>query len=503
MQPFGADERAGGVILHPTSLPGPYGIGDIGPATIRWVDHLAETGAELWQILPLGPTAFGDSPYASLSSFAGNPNLVSPEWIVDRGLLAETTPPPSGGRRVDYGAVIPWKRRLIADAFAAFTAGDGDDEIGDGYERFRDENAAWLDEFALYMALKERHGGRAWTTWPVELRRREPGALAAARDAESTAIAEIVFGQYLFAAQWSEVRAHAGRRSMRIIGDVPIFVAADSADVWSRQELFALRSDGTPEFVTGVPPDYFSDTGQLWGNPQYLWDRHASEGYRWWANRLQAALDLTDIIRIDHFRAFADYWEIPADAATAVTGRWRDGPGIAFFDAMREQLGTLPIIAEDLGELSEKVPQLLEATGFPGMRVLQFAWYTDEYNSFLPHNYIHNTVAYTGTHDNDTTLGWWQTAPSKEIAYATEYMGVDPKDPVEAFLETLWGSSAMFTLAPLQDFLRLGPEGRMNHPGTTTGNWTWRASAAQLEGGWNDELASLNRRHGRSSPVLA
>jgi 4-alpha-glucanotransferase len=497
MQAFRADERVGGVILHPTSLPGPYGIGDLGTEALGWIDRLADGDTGLWQVLPLGPTGYADSPYACFSSFAGNPNLISPRWLFDRGLLTTLEEPRFGDGDVPYGEVIPWKRKLLGEAHDAFARGRGDTDLHDGYDRFREENAAWVGEFALFMALKERHGGRAWTEWDAELRSRDPGVIAAARRAEAPAIGDITFGQYLFFAQWGEVRRHAQARSVRIIGDVPFFVAGDSADVWSRQELFALAADGTPSLLTGVPPDYFSDTGQLWGNPQYRWDRHDAEGYEWWASRLRAAFDVTDIVRIDHFRAFADYWEIPAGSPTAVTGRWRDGPGIAFFEVMQDRLGALPIIAEDLGELSSKVPALLEATGFPGMRVLQFAWYTDETNPFLPHNYVHNTVAYTGTHDNDTTLGWWQTAPDEEREYAADYMDLDPADPVQGFLETLWESRAMFAIAPLQDLLRLGPEGRMNHPGTTAGNWKWRATHEQMESGVEAELASLNRRFGR------
>jgi 4-alpha-glucanotransferase len=497
MQPFSADERAGGVILHPSSLPGPYGIGDLGPAAHAWIDRLADTGAGLWQVLPLGPTGYGDSPYACFSSFAGNVNLISPQWLDDHGLGSDHDAPAFEDGAVPYGEVIRWKRSLLAAAHRAFVAGVGDPGLAAGYEAFREEHREWLDDFALFMALKERHGGAAWTSWSAALRGREPEALAVARTSEAEPLAEAAFGQYLFFAQWDEVRRHAEERSVRIIGDIPIFVAADSADVWSRPELFALDPDGTPALVTGVPPDYFSDTGQLWGNPQYRWERHASDGYRWWTSRLAAAFALTDIVRIDHFRAFADYWEIPGDAETAVKGFWRDGPGIVFFDTVRDRLGALPIIAEDLGELSPKVPALLAETGFPGMRVLQFAWYTDDSNPFLPHHYVHNTVAYTGTHDNDTTLGWWHTAPAVERQRSAIYMGVDPTDPVRAFLHTLWGSRAMFAIAPLQDLLRLGPEARMNLPGTTSGNWTWRVTQRQLESGFDDELADLNNRYGR------
>jgi len=504
MRPFRADERAGGVILHPTSLPGPFEIGDLGPAAHRWIDQLADSGTGLWQVLPLGPTGYADSPYACFSSFAGNANLISPEWLQDRGLTAGVDHPGFDERAVPYGEVIPWKRSLVAVAHDAFASGRGDSELRPAFEQFRSDNDEWLDEFTLFIALKERHRGASWTSWDDELRERDHTALRAARAAEADAIEVAAFAQFLFFAQWTELRHHAAQRSVRIIGDVPIFVAGDSADVWARQELFALAADGNPALVAGVPPDYFSETGQLWGNPQYRWERHAEEDYAWWVSRLRAAFSLTDIVRIDHFRAFADYCEISAGAETAVHGTWRNGPGVAFFDAMRRQIGTLPIIAEDLGELSPKVPKLLEATGLPGMRVLQFAWYTDDTNPFLPHNYVHNTVAYTGTHDNDTTLGWWQTAPARERKRAVAYMGIDPADPVKAFLETLWKSMAMYSIVPLQDLLRLGPEGRMNEPGTTGGNWAWRATADEMQGGFDEELASLNQRFNRrtgGSPV--
>ena len=499
MQPFRADERAAGVILHPTSLPGPFGIGDLGPTAHRWIDLLAESGTGLWQVLPLGPTGFADSPYACFSSFAGNANLVSPEWLHDRGLITEVENPGFPEGPVPFGDVIPWKRRLLGRAHEAFVSGRGDPDLTPAYERFRAENAAWLDDFTLFMALKESHDGAAWTTWDRDLRRRSKATLRRARAAEAGAVDITAFAQFVFFAQWAEVRRHAAERSVLIVGDVPMFVAGDSADVWSRQELFALQADGTPALLAGVPPDYFSETGQLWGNPLYRWERHAEEGYAWWAGRLRAAFGLTDIVRIDHFRAFADYWEVPAGAETAVTGRWRDGPGLEFFEAMRSQIGPLPIIAEDLGELSPAVPKLLEATGLPGMRVLQFAWYTDDTNPFLPHNYVHNTVAYTGTHDNDTTLGWWRTAPAKERRRAAKYMGIDPADPVEGFLRTLWQSVAMYAIVPLQDLLRLGPQGRMNEPGTTSGNWTWRATGTQLASGFEDELTMLNGRFSRGT----
>lgn len=499
------DDRSAGVILHPTSLPGPYGIGDLGQAAHAWVDLLANSSTGLWQVLPLGPTGYADSPYQCFSSFAGNTNLISPEALVDDELLDESDllgeQWPAGA--VDYGRVIPWKRKLLEVAFQRHGAGAGGPALAAELESFRRAQAWWLDEFALFMALKEHFGGGPWIDWPRELRLRDPATLAAAREQQRDAIERQIFSQFLFFRQWSTLKQHAAARNVRLIGDIPMFVAADSADVWSRLDLFRLDDDGHPTVVAGVPPDYFSPTGQLWGNPLYDWERHAAEDFDWWARRLGATLDLVDIVRIDHFRAFADYWEIPADADTAVDGRWLDGPGIQFFKAMNRRLGDVPVIAEDLGDLSPAVPALLKDVGYPGMRILQFAFDSDETNEFLPHHYPIRCVAYTGTHDNDTTLGWWKSAPREEVAFARRYLEFDDTDPVGAFLDTLWGSAAMFALAPLQDLLRLDSSGRMNVPGTTAGNWQWRVRADAASEALAEQLRDLNRRHNRAARMAA
>ncbi len=499
MQELRGDDRSSGVILHPTSLPGPYGIGDLGATAHRWVDLLAESGTSLWQILPVGPTGYGDSPYQCFSAFAGNVNLVSPDLLAKDGLIDLPSPPGFPDDHVDYGAVIPWKRQILAGAFARFEAGHGDPFLRDAFERFRNQQN-WLDDYALFMAIKAAFGGGSWQDWPDDLRLRETSAVESFRRRHGDAISCIRFSQFLFFRQWEFLHRHAADRGVRVIGDVPIFVAGDSADVWASPERFLLDAKRRPTVVAGVPPDYFSDTGQLWGNPLYDWAHHAETGYAWWADRLRSTFDIADIARIDHFRAFADYWEIPAGAETAVDGVWRDGPGMAFFDAVRERLGALPIIAEDLGDLSAKVPDLLDRTGFPGMRVLTFAFSADESDAFLPHNYPIETVAYTGTHDNDTTLGWWRTAPEQERAFATRYLSIDPEDPVAGFLNGLWGSRAMFALAPLQDFLRLGSAARMNVPGTTDANWRWRLLPSQVgDDGVATQLRDLHDRHGRAS----
>ncbi|MEA2010405.1 MAG: 4-alpha-glucanotransferase [Actinomycetota bacterium] len=499
MEELRGDDRSSGVILHPTSLPGPYGIGDLGPEAHRWVDLLAESGTSLWQILPVGPTGYGDSPYQCFSAFAGNVNLVSPELLASDGLIDLPMSPGLPDDHVDYGRVIPWKREILATAFAGFETGRGNPALRSEFERFCDEQN-WLDDYALFMAIKAEQGGGSWQDWPEEFRLRETGTIASFRRQHAEAISRIRFSQFMFFRQWDSLHQHAADSGVRIIGDVPIFVAGDSADVWASPERFRLDSKRRPTVVAGVPPDYFSATGQLWGNPLYDWDHHAETGFAWWADRLRSTFEIADIARIDHFRAFADYWEIPATADTAINGVWRDGPGMAFFDAVRERLGALPIIAEDLGDLSDKVPELLTRTGLPGMRVLTFAFSTDESDSFLPHNYPIETVAYTGTHDNDTTLGWWTSAPEHERAFATRYLSIDPDDPVRGFLEGLWASRAMFALVPLQDLLRLGSTARMNIPGTTDANWQWRVLSGQIAG---DEvvtqLRDLNDRYDRSS----
>jgi 4-alpha-glucanotransferase len=499
MEELRGDDRSSGIILHPTSLPGPYGIGDLGPEAHRWVDLLAASGTSLWQILPVGPTGYGDSPYQCFSAFAGNVNLVSPDLLADDGLIDVPSSPGFPDDHVEYGDVIPWKERVLADAFTGFNAGSGDPALRDDFDRFCDEQN-WLDDYALFMAIKAAFGGGSWQDWPGDFRLRETGALGSFQRTHGDEISRIRFSQFLFFRQWDSLHRHATDSGVRIIGDVPIFVAGDSADVWTSPERFRLDADRHPTVVAGVPPDYFSETGQLWGNPLYDWDHHAETGFAWWADRLRSSFEIADIARIDHFRAFADYWEIPAGAETAIYGVWRDGPGMAFFDAVWERLGSLPIIAEDLGDLSDKVPELLAQTGLPGMKVLTFAFSTDETDKFLPHNYPVETVAYTGTHDNDTTLGWWSSAPEDQRKFAARYLSLDPEDPVAGFLDGLWGSRAMFALAPLQDLLRLGSTARMNLPGTTDANWQWRALSNEIsDAGVATQLRDLNDRHGRAS----
>lgn len=489
--------RSSGILLHPTSLPGPFGIGDVGRTAHRWLEWLSSSGCRYWQLLPLGPTGYADSPYQSFSAHAGNPNLISPEALADDGLLDEARLldglPGFPESRVDYGALVPWKSALVDAAHTRFLTSP---HLRADYEAFL-EGAPWLGDYSLFMAIKEAHDGKPWWHWPAELRLAEGDALGAARRRLAPAVARHAFGQFLFFRQWEALRDRAHDLGVRIIGDIPIFVAHDSVDVWSRPDLFMLDAQRRPTVVAGVPPDYFSETGQLWGNPLYDWAAHAAEGYSWWIERLRAVGRVADVVRIDHFRGFVDYWEIPAGSPTAETGRWVDGPGRAFFDAARAALGELPIIAEDLGELHEAVPALRDELGLPGMKVLQFAFDGDPDNQFLPANYPENCVAYTGTHDNDTSLGWYRSAPRAERRRARAYLHAGGADVPRAMIEAVWNSRARLAVAPLQDFLGLDTDARMNTPATIGGNWRWRCRAADLTpplAAWVRDLNHTARR---------
>ncbi len=491
--------RSSGLLLHPTSLPGPDGIGDLGPAARRFAAALGQSGSTFWQVLPLGPTGFGNSPYATFSAFAGNPYLISPADLLAEGLLTEADladRPAFPAGRVDYAAVIPWKQTLVQRAFARFRQGRFPALEAD-LAAFRQAQRAWLDDFALFMALKEAHGGAPWTDWPPPLRDRQPQALAAARRDLAEAVERHVFAQFLFFRQWAALRAHARQHGVRFIGDAPIFVAHDSADVWAHPELFCLDETGQPTVVAGVPPDYFSATGQRWGNPLYCWEAHRRSGYGWWLARLRTLLGLVDVVRLDHFRGFAAYWEVPADAPTAETGRWMPGPGAAFFAAVRAALGEAPFIAEDLGVITPDVVALREQFGFPGMKVLVFAFDSGPGNPFLPHNYAgSNWVVYTGTHDNDTAVGWWQRASEEEKDFLRRYLATDGRDIAWDLMRAAWRSVAQWAVAPVQDVLSLGNEARMNYPGRAEGNWAWRMASPLPDEAWA-RLAEFNRLYGR------
>jgi 4-alpha-glucanotransferase len=497
--------RASGVLLHPISLPGPYGIGDLGPAAYQFVDFLVAAGQTYWQILPLGPTGADQSPYQTFSAFAGNPLLVSPLLLVEEGLLPaaaleEALAFPED--YVDYERVVPYKQRLLARAADHFEH-QGTPALHRAVEDFVAAHRTWLEPFALFMALRDAHEGRPWTEWEPEIAAREPAALARWRERLRTDVQRHLYSQYLFFHQWHRLKDYATGKGIRIIGDAPIFVAHDSADCWDHPELFWLQPDGNPAFVAGVPPDYFSVTGQRWGNALYRWDVLAADGYRWWIDRLRIVLTTVDVLRLDHFRGFAGYWAIPGDAPTAQTGRWEPGPGLPFFAAVEQALGPVPLIAEDLGVITPDVVQLRDHFGFPGMRVLQFAFgSTDEepVNPHLPHNHVQNAVVYTGTHDNDTTAGWYAAATPRERRYVRAYARstrTDPAAVVWDLVRLAQASVAQTAVVPLQDLLGLGSVARMNMPGQPSGNWRWRMGSEVLTEDLAARVARLTRLYGR------
>jgi len=492
--------RASGILLHPTSLPGPYGIGDLGPSAYRFVDFLAAAGQRYWQMLPLGPTGYGDSPYQAYSAFAGNPLLISPERLIEEGLL------PASGRQevpafpekeVDFDGVSTYKWKLLEQAFRLHVQ-NASAAACQAVEQFAEANRSWLDNYALFMALKDAHGGAPWTDWPADIAGRQPEAVARWAKQLAGNVQAHRYAQFLFFQQWSALKQFATERGVDIIGDVPIYVAHNSADCWAHRDLFTLGHDGQPTLFAGVPPDYFSATGQLWGNPLYRWGVLARTGYAWWVDRLRAALVLADVVRLDHFRGFAGYWAIPAGAPTAETGRWLRGPGATFFRAMEKALGTLPMIAEDLGLITPDVEALRDRFDLPGMRVLQFAFGGGADNPHLPHNYTRHCVVYTGTHDNDTSAGWLAGVPATERQRALEYMGSDGTDPVWDLIRLAHASVADTAIIPLQDILGLGGAARMNRPGEPQGNWRWRCTAGDLDERITDRLAILTARYGRS-----
>lgn len=492
-------ERSSGILLHPTCLPGPDGIGDLGPEAYRWVHFLQESGCKVWQILPLGPTGYGDSPYQCFSAFAGNPYLISPTLLLEEGLLKPedlADRPQFPVDKVDYGNVIPWKLKILDRAFARFQD-INDNNLRNEMNKFSGTQNFWLHDFALFMAVKESLGGISWNEWPVELRLRDSKALDDFAAANKTVMQRHIFRQFLFFRQWNSLRKYTNDAGIRIIGDIPIFVAYDSSDAWANPELFHFKKDGQPKVVAGVPPDYFSPTGQLWGNPLYNWKVHKDSGYAWWIERFKATLQLVDIIRLDHFRGFAGYWEIPFGNPTAEIGRWVKGPGRSFIKALQDGLDGLPIIAEDLGEITPDVIKLRDDFKLPGMRIFQFAFASDSDDPFLPHNYINNCVAYTGTHDNDTVVGYYQSAPEKEKDFMRRYLARSGDDIAWDLIRGIWSSVAVMAIAPMQDFLRLGGDARMNFPGKAAGNWGWRMSSGAINPGLQNEIKNLNTVYSR------
>lgn len=492
-------KRASGILLHPTSLPGPDGIGDLGPEAYRWIDFLARTGSQFWQVLPLGPTGYGDSPYQCFSAFAGNPYLVSATMLLDQGLLSKTDltdRPDFPLERVDYGPVIEWKLTLLRRSYRHFKS-HAPRDLKQRLEDYKKDQVDWLEGFATFMAIKSQQGGVAWNQWPEALRLREPRAIEAFKSKYAEEIDFQSYAQFLFHRQWQALRNYATEKEIRIIGDIPIFVAYDSSDVWLNRDLFYLDKEGLPEVVAGVPPDYFSVTGQLWGNPLYKWDVHKRTGYQWWLRRMQAVLSQVDIVRLDHFRGFEAYWEIPYGNETAVQGRWVNGPGHDIFNVVKEQLGELPIIAEDLGVITEAVTKIRDDFNLPGMKILQFAFASDPDDDFLPHNYPTNCVAYTGTHDNNTLRGWYDAAPEREQDLCRRYMARSGQDIAWSMIRILWQSVAAWVLAPMQDFLSLGEWARMNYPGNPAGNWVWRMHPDAISQGLIQRLYETNYLYGR------
>jgi 4-alpha-glucanotransferase len=481
-------DRQAGILLHPTSLPGPDGIGDIGPAAYQWINTIKKAGFSLWQVLPLGPTGYGDSPYQCFSAFAGNPFLVSPSLLLEDGLLHSSDVserPALPANHVDYGAAIHWKNHLLQLAYSRFCR-IHPPLMMDEFNEYQLAEDAWLKDFSIFMAIKEQMNGKAWNEWPKELRKRIPETIKEFSEQHAKSIEYHQFRQFLFSRQWNQLHSYVNEAGIKIIGDIPLFVAYDSADVWANPELFFLDREGNPEFVAGVPPDYFSATGQLWGNPLYRWDYHRQTDYAWWIARIRATLTLFDFIRLDHFRGFAGYWEIPAGMLTAEKGRWVPGPGADFLSRVSQVLGRLPIIAEDLGEITPDVFELRDKFNLPGMKIFQFSFASDSTDPFLPHNYPVNCVAYTGTHDNDTSIGWYQTAPESERDFCRRYLACDSTGIPWEMIRAVWQSAARIAIAPLQDFLSLDTSARMNFPGRMGGNWSWRMTG----NGLSDELVN-------------
>ncbi len=497
--------RCSGILMHPTSLPGPFGIGDLGDEAYRFVDFLASAGQSYWQVLPLSPTGYGDSPYQGLSALAGNPMLISPNRLVELGHLSTEdleSAPHFPDDQVDFGPVIVHKTRLLDKAFARFRAQASSNQRA-SFAQFCEEQAPWLDDVAMFMALKEAHGLRPWHEWEAGAARRQRESLARWKESLTSEVESQKYRQWQFFEQWLSVKRYANERGIRIIGDIPIFVALDSADVWAYPHLFHLDEHLQPTVVSGVPPDYFSETGQLWGHPLYRWELMAENSYEWWITRFRMAFTQADVVRIDHFRGFYNYWEVPADEETAVKGRWLYGPGAPFFRTVTAALGKVAIIAEDLGDFDEEsragVDALQVEFGYPGMKVLQFAFGAGPSDPFLPHNHSSDCVSYTGTHDNDTTVGWYEvTSTEAERDYARKYLGCNGSDIAWDLIRATWASVAATAMTTAQDLLGLGHEARFNTPSTVgPPNWCWRLPPGELSEEIGRQLLELTAIYGR------
>jgi 4-alpha-glucanotransferase len=497
-------QRASGILLHPTSFPGRFGMGDLGPTAYEFVDFLAETGQQLWQVLPLGPTGHGNSPYMSYSSMAGNHMLISLEKLRDRGLIEQSDLdefPHFAEDEVDFGNVLPIKLKLLEKAAETFNA-TADEDSRSEYDAFCQERAFWLDDYAFFMALKRAHEGASWHQWESALARREPQAMTVWHDKLSTVISYHKYFQFEFTRQWQELKQYANERYIQIVGDMPIYVAHDSVDVWAFPHNFMIDEETLePAEMAGVPPDYFSETGQLWGNPTYNWEEIQKRGFRWWLQRVKSLLDYVDLTRIDHFRGFEAYWAVPEGEDTALNGEWVKAPGEAFFNAVKEEFGSLPILAEDLGVITPEVEALRDQFDFPGMKILQFAFGGDETNPYLPFNYVNNCLVYTGTHDNDTTVGWFDKAGEYERDRVLRYLGGLHADGIHwSMIRLALSSIANQAIIPLQDVLGLGSFARMNSPGKPDGNWAWRYRSEMLTGELRERLREMIRLYGRTPP---
>ena len=477
-------ERSAGILLHPTSLPGNFGIGDLGSEAFKFIDFLKEAGQTLWQVFPLGPTGYGDSPYQCFSAFAGNPLLVSPEKLKETGFLSEDdlkNPPYSNPTKIDYGQAIDYKKSILKNAYINFK--NNSNGIEKEFKKFCETHKEWLDDFALFMALKDHHGGAVWSSWEKSLVHRDKKVLAEWEKKLSDEIQYQKFVQFNFFRQWESVRKYANDKGIKIIGDMPIFIAYDSSDLWANKELFTVDEEGELTFVAGVPPDYFSATGQLWGNPLYKWDAMEKDDFLWWRKRFSSLFELVDIVRIDHFRGFEAYWKIPGGEKTAQKGKWIKAPGEKLFNTLNKQLGELPILAEDLGVITPPVEALRDQFGFPGMKVLQFAFGTKMEPKFLPHNFVPNCLVYTGTHDNDTTRAYFEKEKEKDgdiFEHAQKYLNYYGDDILSELIRVAYASVANIVIIPMQDILKLGTESRMNFPSTTGGNWAWRFTWDQI-----------------------
>jgi len=498
--------RSSGILCHPTSFPSRHGVGDLGKGAYDFVDWLVAAKQQLWQVLPLGPTGYGDSPYQCFSAFAGNPLLISPEGLIYSGLLpadALADVPPFPAHQVDFGPVIAYKQGLLRRSFEHFKT-HATPEQHAGFAGFQQCNASWLTDYGLFMALKGNFGGGSWHAWPRDIRVREPGALAYYRGQVGEWATYHEYVQWLFADQWRALKAYANGLGIQIIGDIPIFVAEDSADVWARPDQFQLDGEGNPTVIAGVPPDNFSATGQRWGNPHYRWDAMRRDGFRWWIERIQQTLTVVDVVRIDHFRGFEAAWAIPADEPTAVNGRWVKAPGATLFEAINAALGKLPIIAEDLGVITPEVDALRTGFGFPGMKVLQFGFALDNDPKYLPHSFEKDFIVYPGTHDNNTVLGWFNEAirTGPEKWNCLRYLGTDGHDLAWDFIRLAWSSTASQAVACLQDIMSLGNEARMNFPSVPSGNWQWRYTPEMLTDAQCARLRELTVIYDRQAPVV-